>query len=41
MKQGVVQMRGRRVGVAIHTRAHFGEVIKIVRRAWNELLASL
>ncbi len=34
-------MRGRGVGVAIYPRAHFGEIRKIVCRAWNKLFARL
>ena len=41
MKQRVVQVGGRRVGVAIHARAHFCEVRKIVGGSRHQLLASL
>ena len=29
------------VGVAVHAGAHLGEVVKVVRRAWHQLLAGL
>ncbi|MEY3761981.1 MAG: hypothetical protein RL281_586, partial [Pseudomonadota bacterium] len=41
MKQGVVQVGGCGVRVAIHTRAHFCEVRKIVSGSRHQLLASL
>ena len=39
MKQRVVQVSRRRVGVAVHPHAHFGEVVEIVGGARNQLLA--
>ena len=41
VEQGVVQMRWRWVGVAIHTRAHFSEVVKVIGSAWHQLFACL
>ena len=41
VEQRVVQVRGRRVGVAVDARAHLGKVVKIVRRAWHQLFAGL
>ncbi|MPM99776.1 hypothetical protein SDC9_146970 [bioreactor metagenome] len=41
VKERVVQMRGRGVGVAVHAGAHFGEVVKIVGSARHELFAGL
>ena len=41
MEQRVVQVRGRRVGVAVDARAHLGEVVEVVGRARHQLLAGL
>ena len=41
VKQRVVEVRGRGVGVAVHAGAHFGEVMEVVCRTGDELLASL
>jgi hypothetical protein len=41
MEQRVVQVRVRRVGVAVDARAHLGEVVEVVGRARHQLLAGL
>ena len=41
MKERVVQVRGSRVGVAIHARAHLGKVGEVVAGARHQLLARL
>ena len=41
VEERVVQVRGRRIGVAVHPRAHLGEVVEVVGGARHELLAGL
>ena len=41
VEQRVVQVRRRRVGVAVDARAHLGEVVEVVGRARHQLLAGL
>ena len=41
MEQRVVQVRRRRVGVAVDARAHLGEVVEVVGRPRHELLLRL
>ncbi len=41
VEQGVVQVRGRGIGVAVHARAHLGKVVEVVGRARHQLLSGL